>query len=661
MEKVLVTSALIYANGKVHVGHLAGAYLPADIYTRYLRLRGVNVIHISGTDEHGVPITLAAEKAGVSPGEYVDRYYQIIKETFDRLGISFDHFSRTSRPLHHKLAQDFFLKLYEKGFIEKKKTRQFYCPSCKRFLPDRYVEGECPYCGYEEARGDQCERCGRWLEPELLKNPRCKVCGSAPHLRETEHFYFMLNKFQQRLEEWIDKNTHWKENVRNSARGWLKEGLRPRAITRDLSWGVPVPLDGYENKVLYVWFDAPIGYISATIEWAREKGDENLWKEYWKDENTKLIHFIGKDNIVFHTIFWPAMLMGYGDFILPYDVPANDFLNLEGEKISTSRNWAVWGDEFVEEFHPDYLRFYLTLILPEDRDGDYRWDELQERVNQELVNSYGNFVNRTLSFIKKYMGGRIPEPGTFTADDREAMEKMKEYAENAGKEIEKFSFRKALRTFLEASLLANRYFDYQAPWRLRKENPERCKTVLNVCANMVYDLALMSSPFIPFSSRRVEEMLGVKFERWEGVGRRNLKGGETLGEVRVLYSKIEDERIKIQKEKLGKEEAMVKIEDVEKLGLKIGKIEKVERVEGADKLYKLLVDLGDEKRTLVAGLRPYYSEEELEGKLIVVVTRLEPARIRGVESQGMLLAAESDGTVAILVPEKDVKPGAKVK
>ena len=665
-NRILITSALPYANGGVHIGHLAGAYLPADIYTRFQRRKGREVIHICGTDENGVPITISAEKQGVSPQKIVDKYHNIIKKSFDGFGISFDNFSRTSLPEHYKLAQEFFLKLYNKGYISEKTERQFFCPNCRRFLPDRYVEGTCPYCGYENARGDQCEKCGRWLEPTMLINPKCKICGTTPVLKETKHWYFNLSTFQEKLQVWISEKKHWRDNVKQFVQGWFQEGLKPRAITRDLNWGVPVPLKEAENKVLYVWFDAPIGYISSTIEWAKNKGEPEKWKDYWQSKDTKLVHFIGKDNIIFHAVVWPAMLMGTEDYILPDDIPANEFLNMEGGKISTSRNWAVWLDEYIKEFPPDYMRYYLTIIAPETKDSDFRWKEFQQRVNTELINSLGNFVNRVLTFVKNYFGNIIPRPDKLSGDAQQILKKIEYTVDEIENNIEGYQMRKAIRSFMDLADTGNRYYDASAPWSVIKENPEEAKNIIYTCCILIDALADISEPFIPFSAERIKKMIGMPFREWDAIKTPQIKGGETLNDVKILYKKIENEDVEIQIKKLGKEKKMeqekefVTIQDFKKMGLKTGKIISVERVENADKLYKLQVDLGNEKRTLVAGLVKYYSEDELLGKTIIVITNLEPAVIRGIKSEGMLLAAESGEIVSILQPDKDVPPGSEI-
>ncbi len=676
MERILVTSALPYANGPIHIGHLAGAYLPADIYTRYKRLCGEDVIHICGTDEHGVAITIAAEKEGVTPRELADRYHLMIKKSFEGLGIIFDNFSRTSRPIHHKISQEFFLRIYERGYIEKKETEQFYCEKCRRFLPDRYVVGTCPYCG-ASARGDQCEVCGRWLEPVQLIEPRCAVCGSVPQLRKTFHYYFKLGMLEDKLRNWLESKTDWKPNVRNTALSWIREGLMDRAITRDLSWGVKVPLEEAQGKVLYVWFDAPIGYISSTIEWAELQGKPELWKEYWFNPETKLVHFIGKDNIVFHAIVWPAMLMAHGDYILPTQIPANEFLNLMGDKISTSRGWALWVHELLEEFPPDYIRFGLASILPETKDADFDLRDFRIRVNSELADNLGNFVNRSLSFIRNYMDNTIPELPDLKAPENELIEKVKKYVAEIGEYIDTFQLRKALRTILDLSSLGNQYFDYKKPWVTRKTDRDETARTLYMCASLVRTLSIVMEPFLPFSAQKIRKMLQDEGTvRWQDASKLGVPAGRKLGELEILFKKLDEgkiealidglnkrvqEKTKAQRRK-GKmaEEKRVTIDDFKKLDIRIGRIVEAEKIEGTDKLLKLKVDMGEKTITLVAGIAKTYKPEEVVGLEIAVIYNLEPAKIRGVVSEGMLLAAVEDGNVVLLTPQREVRPGTKV-
>ena len=656
-RKTIVTGALPYANGPIHIGHLAGVYLPADIYTRFLRKKEEDVIFICGTDENGVPITISAEKEGISPKELVTRYHNNIKKSLRNLGVEFDNFSGTSRKIHHELSQEIFLDLYEKGFIESKTSKEFYCKNCQKFLPDRYVEGTCPYCNFEEARGDSCDSCGSWLEADQLINPKCKLCGEAPVKKETKHWYLLLNKFQDKLEKWIETK-NWRKTVKSYLKGWLKEGLRPRPITRDLQWGIPVPLEeAPENKVLYVWFDAPLGYISSTIEWAQGLGKENKWKEYWKDSDTRLIHFIGKDNIVFHGIIWPAIIMGTGEFTLPDEIPANEYLNLEGRQISTSRNWAIWLHEYLDYFEPDFLRYYLCSIMPETRDSEFKWKEFQERVNQELINNLGNFVNRTLKFVDKYSEGRIPVPGELTKEDKEMLSHIDSLIDKLDSSLTNFNFRQAVRLWMQISATGNRYYDQMKPWETRKNNRERMATTIYLCSHLIQVLGTIAKLFIPFSAEKILKMLNLEEKRWDKLKSIELPENHKTGKTENLFTKIEDEEIEKQLRRLKM--SHVTIDDFLKMGLKIGEIEKVEDVEGADKLYKLIVDTG-EKRTLVAGIKQKYSPEELLGKKIVVITNLEPANIRGVKSEGMLLAASNGDIISIISPDQDVPAGSKV-
>ncbi len=685
-RKLLVTSALPYANGPLHLGHLAGAYLPADIYVRYQRLRKQNVIYICGSDEHGVPITITAEREGVSPQVIVDRFHEMNKRDFERFGISFDNYSRTSLPLHHETSQEFFLALYNKGLLVEKTVKQLYCPKCKRFLADRYVEGTCPHCGAPGARGDQCEKCGNWIDPLTLIEPKCMICGSTPVVRETRHFFLPLGRFQDQLRAWLDSKTDWKDNVRNFCYGWLDKGLEDRAVTRDLNWGVRVPLKGYEDKVLYVWFDAPIGYISSTKEWALKKGEPDLWREYWQAEDTELIHFIGKDNIVFHAIVWPAILMGVGGYILPSQIPANEFLNLEGRKLSTSRNYAVWLGEYLDKFPPDPLRYCLAVNAPETKDSDFSWRDFQARNNNELADILGNFVHRTLTFVQRFFNGRVPERGELAAEDEQMLKVLQEAPTRIGRNLEKFEVRKAVREFMEVARAANRYFDSQEPWRTARENRARCATTLNVCVQAVRALAVLGHPFIPFSAAKMWRMLdlpgSVEDEIWDEAGALPVEAGKPLGKVEILFQKIPDEVIEQEVAKLRKiaeemeaesketaagfvpkpVQGTISYEDFAKIDLRVAKVLEAERVPKTDKLLRLVIDLGTEKRQIVAGMAEFYKPEEMVGKLVIVVANLAPRKLRGLESKGMLLAAEDDqGNLALLTVENDMPPGAKIR
>lgn len=543
-ERILVTAALPYANGPLHLGHLAGAYLPADVYVRYQRLKGSEVIYICGSDEHGVPITIRADNEGVTPQEIVDRYHAVMKESFRRMGIRFDNYSRTSLPLHHRVSQEFFLTLYRKGYIRAEEVRQCYCDRCRRFLPDRYIEGECPHCHAPDARGDQCEKCGRALEPEQIIAPRCKICGAAPGMRTTKHWYFRLSAFQQQLEEWQQSKQHWRGNVREFSAGWFSEGLSDRAITRDLDWGVPVPLPEAQGKVLYVWFDAPIGYISSTREWAENQGRPELWRDYWCDPGTRLVHFIGKDNIVFHAIVWPAMLMAHGGFILPDQIPANEFLNIEGRKLSTSRNWAVWVDDYLEEFPPDPLRYYLAANCPETKDADFTWKDFQARNNNELADVLGNLVNRSLAFVEKQFDARVPPAGQPAAADREAAAAVGRACAAIGRALDDFQLRRAAAELLNLARVGNRYFNDSAPWISIKQDRARCATTLNTLVQLELALAVLMEPFMPFSAEKLWAMLGApgshRDQRWQDIPNLRLPDGHPLGPREILFQKIDD-------------------------------------------------------------------------------------------------------------------------
>jgi methionyl-tRNA synthetase len=553
-EKILVTAALPYANGPLHLGHLAGAYIPADIYVRYQRMKGTDIVFICGSDEHGVPITIRADREKISPQEVVDRYHVMMKESFSRVGILFDNYSRTSLPLHHRISQDFFLTLYNKGFIYDQDTQQYYCISCRRFLPDRYIEGECPHCHRSGARGDQCESCGRWLEPEQLIEPRCKVCGSRPERRATRHWYFRLSEFQKKLEAWQDSKPDWKSNVREFCSGWFKEGLSDRPITRDIDWGIPVPLEGAEGKVLYVWFDAPIGYISSTVEWAQLQDRPDRWRDYWCDPGTRLVHFIGKDNIVFHAIVWPAMLMAHEGLVLPDQIPANEFLTIEGEKLSTSRNWAVWLDEYLEVFPPDPLRYYLAANAPETKDADFAWRDFQARNNGELADILGNLVNRSLSFVEKHFERRVPAAGELSNKDRVLLAEITEAAARVGQSLEAFQVRRAASELMDLARAGNRYFNDSAPWATIKTDRSRCATTLNTTLQLEMSLAVLMEPMLPFSAERLWRMLSApgshRDRRWHEAGSLRLPDGHPLGQREILFGKIETEIIDAQIAKL---------------------------------------------------------------------------------------------------------------
>jgi methionyl-tRNA synthetase len=553
-EKILVTAALPYANGPLHIGHLAGAYIPADVYVRYQRLKGSDVLFICGSDEHGVPITIRADKENVSPTVIVDRYHTMMKQSFERIGLGFDNYSRTSLPLHHKISQDFFLNLYNKGFVNDQQVRQYFCATCRRFLPDRYIEGECPHCHSKGARGDQCEPCGRWLEPEQLISPKCKVCGSNPEMRTTRHWYFRLSEFQKQLEEWQASKPEWKSNVREFCSGWFKEGLTDRPITRDIDWGIPVPLPGAEGKVLYVWFDAPIGYISSSVEWAQNQGNPERWRDYWLDSKTRLIHFIGKDNIVFHAIVWPATLMAHGDFILPSQIPANEFLNIEGRKISTSRNWAVWVDEYLDVFPPDPLRYWLESNAPESKDADFTWKDFQTRNNSELADVLGNLVNRSLTFIEKNFEAKTPPAGSLTEADKAIFAAIAESTKRIGAALDDFQVRRAVMELMDLARAGNKYFNDSAPWSSIKSDRARCASTLNTTLQLQLALAVLMEPFLPFSAEKLWKMLNApgchRDQRWHEIPALRLPDSHPLGKREILFGKIEDGIIEAQISKL---------------------------------------------------------------------------------------------------------------
>jgi len=690
-EKLLVTSALPYANGPIHLGQLAGAYLSADVYVRYQRRKPREVLFVCGTDEHGVPITLAAERKGVSPKAIVDYYHANHKEVFRRMGVSFDIFSRTTLSIHYETAQQFFLRLYHKGLLVEKTTEQLYCPNDQRFLADRYVEGTCPHCHTPGARGDQCETCGKWIEPLELLDPQCMICGSTPVVRQTTHWFLPLGRFQEQIRAWLDSKTQWKENVRNFCYGWLNEGLEDRAVTRDLPWGVPVPLNGYEGKVLYVWFDAPIGYISATKHWAQEIGQPDRWKDYWLDPNTRLIHFIGKDNIVFHAIVWPAMLMGHGDYVLPSEIPANEFLTLKARKISTSRNYAVWLDDYLASFPPDPLRYWLAVNAPEAKDADFSWEDFQARNNSELADILGNFINRTLTFAEKNFDGRVPSRHRLDALDEKMIATLQEAPGKIADGLEHFEVRRAIREFMDVAREANKYFNDQEPWRTLREDRSKCQTTIHISLQVAASLALLMEPFLPFSAERVWKMLNldrlpdrgdVHRLPWDSAASFQLTDGHPLGKPEILFRKIQDSEIEAQIAKLRRLEEgfagrgaapstkseetevseRISIEEFRRVDLRVAKILQAERVEKANKLLKLQVDLAGEQRQIVAGIAEHYPPESLVGRSIVLVANLEPATIRGIESQGMLLAAEDEtGKLSLVTLDREIGAGAKVK
>lgn len=673
-NRTLVTAALPYANGGVHIGHLAGVYVPADIYVRYLRLKKREVLFICGSDEHGVPVTIRARKEGCTPQEVVDRYNKIIRESFEGFGISFDFFGRTTSEVHKKTASDFFRTLYDKGEFVEQESEQYYDEEAHTFLADRYITGECPHCHAEGAYGDQCEKCGTALSPTELINPRSTVSGSKPVLRKTKHWYLPLDKHQQWLEPWITKeHTEWRTNVMGQCKSWFDMGLKPRAVSRDLEWGIPVPVEGAEGKVLYVWFDAPIGYISNTKELL-----PNDWEKWWKSDDTRLIHFIGKDNIVFHCIVFPAMLKAEGSYILPDNVPANEFLNLEDDKISTSRNWAVWLDEYLRDLpgKQDVLRYVLTANAPETKDNNFTWKDFQARNNNELVAVYGNFVNRALQLTKKYYDGVVPAAGELTDYDRQTIAEFKDVKAEVERLIENFRFRDAQKEAMNLARIGNKYLADSEPWKVIKTDPERVKTVLNLSLQLVANLAIAFEPFLPFSSQKLRMMLNMDEVEWDRLGATDLlPEGHVLGAPALLFEKIEDSVVEAQVQKLldtkkANEAANFKaapvketipFEQFEGLDIRVGKVIECEKVKKSKKLLKFLIADGAENRTIVSGIAQYYDPEQLIGKQVCYIANLAPRTINGIESQGMILSAVNfDDSLSVVTVDREVANGSQV-
>ena len=672
-KRYLVTSALPYANGPVHIGHLAGVYVPSDIYVRYLRLRGKDVVWVCGSDEHGVPITIKARKEGVTPQDVVDKYNDIIKRSFEGLGISFDIYSRTTSPTHYQTASEFFRTLHEKGVFTEATSQQYYDEEAKTFLADRYITGTCPHCQSEGAYGDQCEKCGSTLNPTDLINPKSMISGSAPVMKETTHWYLPLDRYEGKLREWIlEGHKEWKTNVYGQCKSWLDMGLQPRAVSRDLNWGIPVPVEGAEGKVLYVWFDAPIGYISATKDLTPD------WEKYWKSEDTKMVHFIGKDNIVFHCIVFPTMLMAHGDYILPENVPANEFLNLEGDKISTSKNWAVWLNEYLEEMpgKQDVLRYVLCANAPETKDNDFTWKDYQARNNNELVAVLGNFVNRALVLTHKYYGGVVPEAGEPTDYDKEILAELPKIKVALEENIETYRFREALKEAMNIARLGNKYLADTEPWKVVKTDPERVKTILNVALQIVANTAVAIEPFMPFSAEKITSMLAVDRLQWDMIGRTDLvPAGHTIGKAELLFEKIEDEVIERQVKKLADAKAAnlaanaevpeqkesVTFDDFGKMDIRVSTVMAAEKVAKTKKLLKLTVDTGIDTRTIVSGIAEYYTPEELVGRQILVLVNLLPRELKGITSQGMILmSADATGRLTLLAPTDKVPNGSQV-
>ena len=674
-KRTLITSALPYANGPVHIGHLAGVYVPADIYARYLRLKGEEVLFIGGSDEHGVPIALKAKAEGITPQEVVDRYHTIIKKSFEDFGITFDVYSRTSSDIHHKTASDFFRKLYEKGEFVEKISEQYYDEEAKQFLADRYITGKCPHCQSEGAYGDQCEACGTSLSPLDLIEPKSAISGSVPVLKETKHWYLPLDKHEPWLKKWIlEDHKEWKSNVYGQCKSWLDMGLQPRAVSRDLDWGVPVPVEGEEGKVLYVWFDAPIGYISNTIELC-----PNDWEKWWKDEETKLLHFIGKDNIVFHCIVFPSMLKADGSYILPENVPANEFLNLEGNKISTSRNWAVWLHEYLEDFpnKQDVLRYVLTANAPETKDNDFTWKDFQARNNNELVAVFGNFVNRALVLTQKYFDGKIPARGELTDYDKQTLEEFSHVKKELERQLDHYHFREALKEAMNLARIGNKYLADTEPWKVAKTDMERTATILNIGLQITANLAIAFEPFLPFTSDKIKKMINKEKLNWTELGSVDLlESGHVINAPELLFEKIEDEEIERQIQKLADakkanelKEAKanpirpnVAFDDFTKLDIRVGKVLECQKVPKADKLLQFRIDDGLGGRTILSGIAQHYKPEDLLGKNVCFIANLAPRTIKGIESQGMILSAENaDGSLALILPDKEVLPGSEVK
>jgi methionyl-tRNA synthetase len=677
-KRYTLTAALPYTNGPIHIGHLAGVYVPADIYARYLRLKGHDVAFICGSDEHGVPITIKAKKEGVSPQDVVDRYHKIIKDSFNEFGISFDNYSRTSAEIHHETASDFFKTLHQKGAFLEDTTDQLYDSKAQQFLADRFVIGTCPKCGHTESYGDQCEACGTSHNATDLIQPKSAITGNVPELKSTKHWYLPLDKHEDFLKQWIGKDhkADWKSNVYGQCMSWINDGLRPRAVTRDLDWGIPVPAEGADGKVLYVWFDAPIGYISSTKEWAETQGKD--WEPYWKDKNTTLLHFIGKDNIVFHCIIFPAMLKAEGSYILPQNVPANEFLNLEGQKLSTSKNWAVWLPDYLKEFpdQQDVLRYVLTATAPETKDNDFTWKDFQARNNNELVAIYGNFINRVLVLTHKYYKGLLPEVTTLMPADKDVLETLQHTPEALEQSLERFRFREASQVLMNLARAGNKYLADQEPWKVIKTNPERVQTIMNTALQIASGLAVLSEPFLPFTTKKLQQMLrvndihpelvstSVKESNWKAItnGQPLLSAGHTIGPASLLFTKIEDSQIEAQLKKLeaskaanaeptavDPQKANISFEDFAKMDLRTGTIIAAEKMPKTKKLLVLQVDTGSEVRTIVSGIAEYYTPDAVVGQKVTVLCNLKPRVLRGVESQGMILMAKANGGQLVFV------------
>ncbi|MBE6263223.1 MAG: methionine--tRNA ligase [Prevotella sp.] len=684
-KRTTVTAALPYANGGVHIGHLAGVYVPADIYVRYLRLKKQDVVFIGGSDEHGVPITIRAKKEGITPQDVCDRYHTIIKDSFKEFGISFDIYSRTTSETHHKFASDFFKKLYDEGKLVEKESEQLYDPEAKQFLADRYVMGTCPKCGNPNAYGDQCEKCGSDLSPMELIDPHSTISGAKPEVKKTKNWYLPLNNYQEWLKQWIlEDHKEWRSNVYGQCKSWLDMDLQPRAMTRDLDWGIPVPVEGAEGKVLYVWFDAPIGYVSNTKELCEKEPEKwGTWQKWWQDPETRLVHFIGKDNIVFHCVIFPTMLKAHGDYILPDNVPANEFLNLENDKISTSRNWAVWLDEYLKDFpgKQDVLRYVLTANAPETKDNNFTWKDFQERNNSELVAVYGNFVNRALQLTKKYWNGVVPACGELLDVDKKAIEEFENVKAKVENYLNVFKFREAQFEAMNLARIGNRYITECEPWKVWKTDPKRVETILNISLQLVANLAIAFEPFLPFSSNDLRKMLNMESFEWEQLGSTELlKAGDQLGEPHLLFEKIEDDAIQAQLDKLAATKAAnesaaaakdykanpikpnVAFEDFEKLDIRVGHIKDCQKVKKSNKLLQFTIDDGSGvDRTILSGIAKFYEPEQLIGKDVLFVANFEPRKMMGIESQGMILSAVNfDGSLNVTTTLGEVMPGSEV-
>ena len=680
-KRTLVTSALPYANGPVHIGHLAGVYVPADIYVRYLRLKGEPVLFVGGSDEHGVPITIRARKEGVTPQDVVDRYHKLIRESFEEFGISFDVYSRTTSSVHAKMASDFFRTLYDKGEFIEKTSEQYYDLEAKTFLADRYITGECPHCHAQGAYGDQCEKCGSSLSPTDLINPKSTISGSKPVMRETKHWYLPLDKHESWLRKWIlEEHKEWRSNVYGQCKSWLDMGLQPRAVSRDLDWGIPVPVEGAEGKVLYVWFDAPIGYISNTKELCDAQPEKyGKWETWWKDNSTRMIHFIGKDNIVFHCIVFPAMLKAEGSFILPDNVPSNEFLNLEGDKISTSRNWAVWLHEYLRDFpgKQDVLRYVLTANAPETKDNDFTWHDFQARNNNELVAIYGNFINRAMVLTKKYFDSRVPAAGELTDYDRQTLAEFADVKAKVEQLLDNFRFRDAQKEAINLARIGNKYLADTEPWKVAKTDMNRVATIMNLCLQIAANTAIAFEPFLPFSSERLRKMLRMESFTWNDLGRRDiLPAGHQLGEAELLFEKIDDEPIEAQIRRLEENKkqnqlnnyqpdevkASTTIDDFDKMDIRVGKVLECQKVPKADKLLQFRIDDGMGGRTILSGIAQSYPEpEKLVGMQVLFIANFPPRKLRGIESEGMILSAvDADGRLVLVQPSREVRNGVQV-